>query len=282
MSTPKQLTKLHLPYFFVFISFFICLSNYLLLPTHLWALENAKDKFGVEIGVQNKLGNKVNLSLKFNNSAGEEVELGSFFKENQAVILVPGYFKCLRLCGEVFNGVSRLISELEFNLGGKYRVITVSFDESDNSELAKEKEKTLYNRLADEKRVLGGWKFLTGKEQAISELMSQIGFQYKKEGKDFAHGASIFVLTPEGILSQYFAGVQFDAFDVKLAILESAGGKIGNFVDQVLVYCFRFDPTKGKYTWFVIGSLRVVGLLTILLFGGLLIILWRREKIDKI
>ena len=248
----------------------------LAIPFQLVALEKPETETTL-ITPLDRIGEKVDLSLKFQNARGEEVELGSFFKENRPVILVPGYFTCPHLCGLIFNGIVELANRLEFKLGEEYQIVTFSFDHTDTPENAAGK-KAEFTKMLKSPGAPDSWEFLVGKEDSISPLMGQLGYRYLKDGKDFAHSAAVYIMTPDGTISQYFANIKFKPFDLKLALVEASKGNVGNFIDQALLFCFRFDHTKGKYVWLVERSLNIGGALVILLLGGLLLKLWVFDK----
>ncbi len=246
-------------------------------PLLVWGLDKPEAELNL-VTPLDKLGQQIDLSLNFQNSAGETVPLSSFFKENRPVILVPGYFTCPHLCGLVFNGVVELVNRLELKLGQDYQIVTFSFDHTDTPENALAKKEEFTQLLQNKETPKGAWEFLVGKEEQIAPLMAQLGYRYLKDGNDFAHSAAVYVMTPEGAISQYFANIKFKPFDLKLSLVEASKGHVGSFIDQALLFCFRFDHTKGQYTWLVDRSLKVSGALVILLLGGLLLKLWVLDK----
>jgi len=224
---------------------------------------------------KDSLGRKLSLQLEFSNSTGQKVPLSSFFTDNRPVIIVPGYFSCPRLCGLVYGGVGKLIKELRLEPGKDYHVLSVSFDEKETTARAKKRE----DEYREKSTKPGSfWHFLHGETPQIAKLMNELGFEYLRDKGEFAHAAAIYVVTPEGVVSQYFSGVQFSRFDLRLALVEASEGRVGSFFDQALLYCFGFDHVKGKYAWVVSATLKIAGILIILLVGGLLLLLWSKEK----
>lgn len=248
-----------------------------LLSSNVIALEKPGEELK-EVGVSPKLGTQLDLKLIFQNSEAATVSLNDYVAENQPLILVPAYFRCPGLCGLVHNGVKELLNKLELRLNKDYKVVTFSFNPEEGPELAKGKEegfrKTL--SLAEDSRL--GWNFLVGKSESINTLTKDLGFTYKKDKGEYAHSSAIYIVTPAGKISQYFTGVQYDPFDVRLALIEASKGKIGSALDRVLLYCYRFDPTKGKYIWAAFGIMRAGGALTLVLLAWLLISLWKKER----
>lgn len=224
---------------------------------------------------KDSLGRQLTLDLEFLNSAGEKVPLSSYFTDNRPVIIVPGYFSCPRLCGLVFGGVAKLISELTLEPGTDYQVLSVSFDEKETTALAKKRQAEYIAKSTKEGDY---WHFLHGNSSEIAKLMAQLGFEYIRDKGEFAHSAVIYVVTPQGVVSQYFSGVQFGRFDLRLSLVEASKGRVGNFFDQALLYCFGFDHVKGRYAWVVSATLKIAGILTILIVGGFLLLLWSRER----
>ncbi|MCB0338072.1 MAG: hypothetical protein KDD53_00640, partial [Bdellovibrionales bacterium] len=193
------------------------------------------------------------------------------------VIIVPAYYTCPRLCGLVLNGVLTFLNNTELKLQDDFIVIAVSFDPADTVESAKSHAQALRSAIS-EKQNSAGWQFFVGTHDSSESLMRQIGYQYFAEGKDFSHSAAIAILTPEGVISQYFFGIEFPERDVRLALVEASRGGIGSILDHIMLYCFRFDPTKGKYTWAVFALLKVLGIVVLLSLSSLLFFLWRRYR----
>jgi protein SCO1/2 len=165
-------------------------------------------------------------------------------------------------------------------LGEDYRVITVSFNPKDDAEDARRTADRFRKKLLPSVGNKSGWIFLSGDQQNIVPLMKDLGFLYKEDKGEFAHTAAIFVLTPSGVISQHFTGISFPFRDVRLALVEASQGKVGTLLDQALLFCFRFDPSQGKYTWAAFNVVRAGAVITLLLIIGLFFSLRRREKIS--
>lgn len=238
------------------------------------ALEKPETEL-IKAGLTQKLGGKVSLETPFLDSNGMASSIESRTISGKPTILIPAYYHCPRLCGLLLNGVKRLISTMSLTLGEDYSVVTVSFDPSDTLKNAELRKNEFSRELPEVSRNF--WSFLIGTAANIRIVMDQIGFKYMEDQGEYAHSAAIIILTPEGKISQYFTGIEFNPFDVKLALIEASGGKIGTPVDHVLLYCFRFDPTKGKYTWAAFNVMRVGGILCFLLLATLIYRLWRKE-----
>ena len=237
---------------------------------------NQPGKELVDIKIEPKLGTQIDLALKFTDSDGKEVQLRDLLRPTIPVIVTPVYYKCKSLCGLLINGFIALLEKLDLKLGRDYRIITVSFNSLENASLAKDKSQTVLKALSGTIDSLEGWNFLVGSEPSIASLMGQLGFAYTRDGDDISHSPAIFVLTPDGKISQYFTGIDFSPRDVRLALVEASNGSIGNIVDHVFLYCFRFDATKGQYTFVAFNALRIGGILTLMAMGTFLYFSLRR------
>lgn len=231
-----------------------------------------------DVTFDQKLGSTLDLGLAFRDENGEPITLREA-SGGKPMLLVPAYYECPMLCTIVLNGVVRMMRALPFDAGDAYTTVTFSFDPNEGAELAKKKQATYlenYRRPNGEK----GWRFLTGDAESIRKVTEAIGFRYAwDEGsKQFAHASGIVVVTPEGRLSHYFYGVEFAPRDVRLALVEASEERIGTFVDQVLLFCFHYDPSTGRYSKVAISAVRAGGVLTLLAIGGFLFAMIRRER----
>jgi protein SCO1/2 len=229
------------------------------------------------IQINQKLGAQLPLDLQFKDENGRDVRLGQYFG-SKPVVLSLVYYQCPMLCGEVLNGMSSSFNVLKFDMGRDYEVVTVSFDPREGPKLAAAKKASfvrLYNRGGAD----AGWHFLTGSAESINALTKAVGFQYQwdERTQQFAHAAAIMVATPHGKLSQYLYGVEYAPKDLRLALVESSKEQLGNIVDQVLLYCYHYDPRTGKYGAVISRILQVAGLVTILILGGGIVLLTKLE-----
>lgn len=224
------------------------------------------------------LGTTISSRLQFLAEDSKPVLLSEVISGDLPVIIVPVYYGCPRLCGLLMDGVVKLISKLELSLGTDYRVISVSFDPQETPENARIAAAKYLKAAGLSEPTAQAWKFLVGNTDNVNKLMAEIGFNFIKDGEEFAHSAAIILLTPQGQISQYFTGISFSPWDVRLALIEASQGRLGSALDHVLLFCFRFDPTKGKYTWAAFNLARVAAFLTFLLLAGLVIGLLRKER----
>ena len=231
------------------------------------------------VGYDQNLGDKVPLHLAFRDEAGRAVKLGDYFGR-RPVVMVFAYYRCPMLCDMVLHGLTGSLKALSFDAGQQYDVVVVSIDPKETTKLAAETKAdttSRYGRSGTE----GGWHFLTGGQDAIQELTQAAGFRYSydQERDQYAHAAGMMVLTPGGRISRYLFGIDFAPRDVRLALVESAEGKIGNLADKLLLYCFHYDPVYGKYSAMTMNILRLAAAATVLGLGLLIVLLKRRERV---
>ena len=230
------------------------------------------------VGIEQHLDAQVPPDLTFTDDAGRAVKLGDYFGK-KPLILNLVYYNCTMLCGEALAGLSGSMKMIKFDVGNEFDVITVSFNPQETPAIAAAKKQEYLKRYG-RPGAAAGWHFLTGPAESINALTKAVGFQYQYDPKinQYAHATAIMVLTPQGRISRYFYGVDYPPKDLRMGLVEASQGKIGNAVDQVLLYCYHYDPATGKYGAIISNILRLGAGLTILLLGGLLFILLRLEK----
>jgi protein SCO1/2 len=231
-----------------------------------------------EVGLDQKLNAQIPLNLTFKDEFGRTVKLGDYFG-GRPVILTLNYFECPMLCTEVLNGLTGTLKTLNLSVGKDFDVVTVSFDPRDTPERARAKKANYLERYHRE-GAASGWHFLTGNAPEISMLTRAVGFRYayNKAVGQYAHASGIMVVTPEGRLSHYFYGIEYGPRDLRLALVEAGDHKIGSPVDQLLLACFHYDPASGKYSLAVMRVVRAGGVATLLVIGGAVVMLRRRER----
>ena len=229
-----------------------------------------------EVGIDQKLGQQLPLDLVLRDENGQEVKLGQYFGK-RPVVLSLVYYSCPMLCTQVLNGMVGAFKTLSFVPGEEYEVITVSFDTRETPALAAAKKATYVNYLPATKRAAAsnGWHFLTGDEATIKRLTDGVGFRYHwdEATNQFAHASGIMVLTPEGKLAQYYYGIEYSARDLRLGLVEASANRIGSPVDQLLLYCYHYDPATGTYGAVVMNMVRLGGILTVIAIVGLILML---------
>ncbi len=230
-----------------------------------------------EVGVDQKLNDQVPLNLAFRDERGRPVELAQFFG-SKPVILTLVYYNCPMLCTQVLNGLDRSLQMLPMEIGKDFNVVTVSIDPTDRPVIAEAKQ-AMYAGMYRRPGAQYGWHFLTGDEPQIKQLADSVGFRYAydSDSKQYAHASAIMLLTPDGKISRYFYGVNYPERDLRLGLVEASQGKIGSPVDQVLLFCYHYDPHTGKYGLLISRVIQLGGLATVLIGGIFLIFLFRGE-----
>ena len=230
------------------------------------------------VGIEQHLDTQIPPDLTFRDDTGKTVKLGDYFGR-KPMILNLVYYNCPMLCGEELAGLASAMRLLKFDVGNEFDVITVSFDPRETPEIAAAKKKDFVGRYG-RAGAASGWHFLTGQPDSINALTKAVGFQYQYDPKinQFAHATAIMVLTPQGRISRYFYGVEFPPKDLRMGLVEASQGKIGNVVDEVLLYCYHYNPETGKYGAIVTNILRLAAAATILILGTFFFILWRLER----
>ena len=209
---------------------------------------------------------------------GKQVRLGDYFGK-RPVVMALAYYECPMLCTQVLNGLVSALSVMNFEPGREFDVVVVSFSPREGPGLASQKKANYLQRYG-RPHTAHGWHFLTGEQSSIDALTDAIGFRYAYDEKiqQFAHGAAIEVLTPKGHISKYFYGIEFSARDLRLGLIEASDERIGTPIDDVLLFCYHYDPATGKYGASVLRLVRLGGILTVLAFLSFLTISLRRER----
>jgi len=230
------------------------------------------------VGVDEKLGTVVDGSLEFVAENGRPVPLRSYLNQGRPVILNFVYYSCPMLCSMVLNGVTSSIRELDWTPGKEYEIITVSFDPRETHELAAAKKQAY---LASFDRPAPGWHFLADNNDNARKLAAQVGYKYNwdKSRQQYAHTAALVMLTPDGKVARYLYGIKYKPFDLRLGLTEAAQGRVqGTRMEQMLLYCFQYDPNARSYVMTARNIMRAGGALTVLILGVTLMRLFRRER----
>ena len=233
------------------------------------------------VGIEQHLNEQVPPELIFRDENGNQVRLADYFGK-KPMILNLVYYQCPMLCGEVLSGLESALRVLKFDVGNQFDVVTVSFDPHETPAMATAKKAEFLKRYG-RPGATQGWHFLTGPQQSIDALTKAAGFQYEYDPKSgqFAHTTAIMVLTPEGRIAQYYYGVEYAPKDLRLGLIQASQNKIGNIVDQVLLYCYHYDPATGKYGAVVMRILRLAGAATILTLGLFMLVMFRRGSSSR-
>jgi protein SCO1/2 len=235
------------------------------------------------VTIEQNLNHQIPIHLVFRDEFGRSVPLSTYFEGNKPVILALVYYTCPMLCNMVLSGLESSLRTISLDPGKDFEIVAVSFDPRDTPEIAAAK-KANYLQLYRRPNTANGWHFLTGDEDSIQALTSAVGFRYTfdKATGQFAHASAIMVLTPQGKLSRYFYGVEYPPRDVRLGLVEASQNKIGNPVDQILLFCYHYDPATGKYGAIAVNMIRFGGATFVFICGTFLFIAWRRDwRLDR-
>lgn len=233
-----------------------------------------------EIGIDQKLDNQVPMDVEFTDEYGKTVTLADYAGD-RPIILSLVYYGCPMLCGQVLNGLTgslRMLKDVPMLPGKDYEVVVLSFDPTEEPELALAK-KTNYVKELGVEGANEHWHWLTGEEENIRKVTDAVGFRYAWDDKleQYAHASAIFILTPDGKVSRYFFGIEYSPKDMRLGLSEASAGKIGGPVAKLLLYCFQYDPTQGRYSMAILNLVKIGGLITILALGSFMFLMLRRE-----
>jgi protein SCO1 len=230
-----------------------------------------------EVRFDQRLNEPLPLETRFKDEQGRDVALGDYFGR-KPVILAFVYYECPMLCTQVLNGLTTSLTVLEETVGREFDVVAISFDSRETPALADGKKKSHVDRYRRPESA-AGWHFLTGSETAIRAVTDAAGFRYvwDERTQQFAHPSGIIVATPEGKLSRYFFGIEYAPRDVKFALMESSAGKIGSAIDQILLYCYHYDPATGSYGFVAMGAVRIAAAATVLALVGFVVMSIRRD-----
>lgn len=231
-----------------------------------------------EIGFDQHINDRVPLDTVFTDEDGHAVQLGAYFG-SRPVVLTFVYYRCPMLCMQVLSALTSTIGVLSLDVGRDFEIVTVSFDPHEKPADAVEKKAIVLDRY---KRPTArtGWHFLTGDQASISRLTKAAGFRYvwDEETKQFAHPTGVMVLTPDGRLARYLFGVEYGPRDLRLALVEASEGKVGTAVDSLLLYCYHYDPMRGRYGFVIMRTLRIAGAATVLALVSFIVVMARRDK----
>ena len=237
----------------------------------------------VDVGIEEKRGEKIDLSLTFFNEQGSEIPLSNYFASKKPVLLSLVYYGCTTLCSVYLQGITKNLKKVDLTIGQDYEMVVVSIDPNEDHQLASEVKAgyvEIYNRQNAEK----GWHFLTGKEENIRRLAAQVGFKYKRDepNKQWVHSAAAYVVTPAGVISIYHHGIDFDPKILRLSLIEASEEKIGTFIDQAVLFCLRYNPDKKTYAFYAFNFVRLVSGIVALGLIMFLLNFWIRQRNTKV
>ncbi|HEV3309614.1 MAG TPA: SCO family protein [Chloroflexota bacterium] len=234
-----------------------------------------------QAGFDQELGAKLPLAAHFRDESGRELPLGDYFGR-RPVILAPVYFGCPLLCGQVLAGLARSLKPLSLEAGRDFDVIAFSIDPDEGPAMALAK-KTVYLERYDRPGTESGWHFLTGEQASIRALAEKIGFRYtyNPQTKLFTHAAGVVIVTPEGVVSRYFFGIDYPPKELQLELERARAGRVGSRIGRLLLLCYDYDAATGKYTLSILRLIRVLGTATAVSLAGFLFVMFRREGRDR-
>jgi protein SCO1/2 len=233
------------------------------------------------VGIAQNLNQQLPLGLTFTDDQGKQVQLASYFGKKPAILALV-YYQCPMLCSEELNGLTGALQMVDEVPGRDFNVIVVSIDPSEGTDLAASK-KRIYLKRYGHPETAAGWHFMTGTQANIDALTKAVGFGYVKipgpDGKltQFAHASSIQIVTPEGKLAQYYMGVEYSPKDLRLGLAEASSNRIGSPVDNILTYCYHYDPATNKHSLIVARVVQLGGLVTVFTLGGFMFVMFRRD-----
>lgn len=232
-----------------------------------------------DVGITEKLGESLDLTNLVVNENGEKVPLSTFFHKGQPVIFSPVYYNCPGLCNFHLNGVVDILKTIDWKPGEKFQVVAFSFDSKETPADAS-KKKELYIKMYEQPETVNGWHFITADEKTVQKITDSVGFKFKWNDKvnEWSHASAAIVLTPEGKISRYLHGIQFENRDLKLALNEAVNGKIGTVLDSAMLYCFKYNTHQSKYGLQVFRVMQLAGLVTVALLAAWLIPVMIRAK----
>ena len=230
------------------------------------------------VGIEQKLGTQLPLKTTFRDQTGASASLQDNLSGKPAV-LVFSYLECPMLCPLVLEGLVRSLKPLSLDVGRDFDVFVISIDERDSPETAQKKQLEIINRYGREGSEMG-WHFFTGEKSAIEEVTQSAGFTYAwdEASKQYVHASGIFILTPQGEIARVLYGIDYAPRDLRLALVEAGDGTIGTAIDQLLLYCYHYNPLTGKYGFVIMGALRLAGISTVLAMATFIITMLRRER----
>jgi protein SCO1/2 len=231
-----------------------------------------------EVTFRQQLDAQLPMDAAFKDEDGRDVRLGDYFKTGKPVVLAFVYYDCTMLCTQVMNGISSALKVVPFQPGQDFEVVLVSFDPRDTPAAATEK-KAAHLKYWSAESTAAGWHFLTGTEAQIARATQAAGFSYRwdERNQQFAHVSGILVTTPDGRLSRYFYGIEYSPKELRMALVESGQGNIGTKIDELLLYCFHYDPESGRYGVIVMNLIRLGGVVTLALVAGFILLMRRRD-----
>ena len=243
--------------------------------------ENDKPGILGGVGISQHLNQQLPLDLVFADETGKAVHLGDYFGKVPAVFALV-YYRCPMLCSEELDGLTSALQMVHFTPGKDFNVVVVSIDPTETPDLAAAKKRTYMKRYGHPETA-NGWHFLTGQQSSIDALASAVGFRYVKlkvpnsNLTQFAHASAIQIVTPQGKVAQYYMGVEYSPKDLLLGLNEASSNKIGSPVQNIITYCYHYDPQSNTHSLIVARVVQLGGLMTLIVLGGFMALMFRRD-----
>ncbi len=230
------------------------------------------------IDVEERLGDTIPFDVTLVNDRGDTVTIGEYFGDEKPALLVMAYYTCPMLCNLILNGMTQALGDISLNPDEDFRILTVSVDPTETVELAAAKKKNYTENLGVD-GIEAGWTFFVAAEEQSKKLADAIGFKYYyvEDRKEYAHPALVTALSPDGVITRYLYGIEYNPRDLRLALLEASEGKIGSTIDRILLFCYHYDPDSGGYTLFALNIMKLGGAATLVLLALFLGAFWLRE-----
>ncbi|MDI6402226.1 SCO family protein [Balneolaceae bacterium ANBcel3] len=257
--------------------------SFLLLVFFLWntpafSQHNIPPDQLKDVGVTEKLGETVDLSIRLTNEEGEEVTLGDYLNNGKPVILAMVYYECPMLCNLILQGLMRGIRDISWTPGVEFEVLAVSINPDETPEIARNHKQGYLEQIADPEAV-HGIHFLTGEENDVRRLGDQVGFYYawNEQTQEYMHGSTLIFLSPEGRISRYLHGIDYPGLMIRNALFDAADGRIGSSLDRIVLYCFQYDAASGSYVPVAMNIMKIGGIVSVLFLGLFLGFFFFRE-----
>jgi protein SCO1 len=246
-----------------------------LFATNCFALTNEELQ---RVRFDQHLGQTISRNLLFHDSTSREVKMADLFDGRRPVIIVLGYFRCPMLCTLVNDGLIKTLQELRANVGRDFNIVDVSIDPQETPALAAVR-KAEYLKQYGRAGASDGWHFLVGDKAVVDEVAEECGFRYAYDSEtgEFAHPSGLVILTPDGTISRYLLGVNFDAAELLAALDAARRGEKGSITHQLALLCFHYNPITGKYSLAILKTLRVASAI-MLIAGAVMVVRLSRRK----
>jgi protein SCO1 len=235
------------------------------------------------VGVTEHLDGPLPLDTPFRDHTGAPVTLGKYFDGKRPVVLQFAYHTCPVVCGMITNNLAAGLKGVPWTIGKEFDVITISIDPNESLEKTTAKRTSILNEYGRDTNKNGGWHFLSGNQAAIDAVTKAAGFEYEydERQKQWGHPSVVFVVKPNGRMARYLYGLEFPSADLRLGLLEASEGRHITTVEQLILYCYHYDPQGGKYVLVAQRVMQVGGGAVALIIISFLGLFWTKELTKK-